>query len=207
MKKIIILMLITLLSHQVAAQPSPYDAKGRYPKETGFYLAPKFIYSNQEAKLNGDHTSSSMGGGLAAGYNFYGRNDMFPTRIEVEYLMRETGEYNIDGRNQKYGVDTLMINAAIGINTGTKLTPYLTAGIGTSYIDGEINDAGTITGKTNNDLTWSVGADLTFSLNNHILFGLEYKYIDFGTCDIDTTTLQGADLSAHEFVFAIRYKF
>ncbi len=210
MKKILFSMVVIFtLSFvgQAMAEPSPYDLRGRYPKQTGLYLAGKILYSMQEASKDGAEDDNVMGGGVALGYNFYGRQQLFPMRVELEYLMRETGKYNFSGTAQEYGVDTFMVNGAIGFNTGTKLTPYITGGIGAAFVDGKFPRTGDDVLGSDTNLAWSLGADLTYSLNHNILLGLEYKFINFGQSEIDNAGFKGKDLEAQEILFAVRYKF
>ncbi len=208
MKKIISLvaiMSVIIVSSGAMAQPSPYDLKGRYPKQTGVYVAPKIVYAMQDVKAGDTESDNVMGGGLAIGYNFYNKGSLFPMRIEGEYIMREKAKFSTSANDYSYGVDTLMVNGAIGINTGTKITPYLTAGFGYSTIDGKSN-AATLNEGTNNDFVWSVGADITYSINEHVMLAVEFRHIDFGDAEFKYNA-EEPDLTSQELLFAFRYKF
>lgn len=198
---------VAVFSEAANAEPSPYEVKGKYPVQSGVYVAPKVIYSMQTIERKQDDDDSVFGGGLAVGYNFNSPKAMFPMRLEAEYIMRETAKVEIDGISQNYGIDTFMLNGAIGINTGTKLTPYLTGGIGYAFLDGKTVTSGVKYRGDNTDLAWSIGADLTYSINKNVLLGLEYRYMNYGTNEIKTATSNGADLTGQELLFAVRYKF
>ncbi len=210
MKKILSLMAAIAVFSSVSsamAEPSPYAVKGRYPTQTGLYIAPKILYSMMDIKATEDESDSVTGGGLAFGYNFYSPSDMFPVRMELEYVMREKAKTNIDNVAHSYGTDTFMLNGAIGINTKSKLTPYLTGGVGYAMTRGKITEGGVEKLGDDNNLAWSLGFDLTYRLNTNILLGLEYRYIDFGESTLATSTSNSRDLSAQEVIFAFRYKF
>lgn len=143
---------------------SAFATAGEY---SGYYIAPKFLYSYQridDASLSVDLTGigsqsadldsekdSSFGGALALGYDF-APNFAVPVRMELEYAMRSQSEGSYsdafydggtlikESGDMKFDVQTVFLNAYFDIETGTAFTPYVGAGVGVAIVkaDGSI---------------------------------------------------------------------
>lgn len=141
----------------------------------GVYLTPKISYSFytgdyiEGAGVSGVRSgTSSFGGGLALGYDFYETLDI-PVRLELEYLMRSDARFDVEGETMKVQAPkTLFANAYLDWQNDTNLTPYLTAGAGTSFVEDRTNFA------------WNVGTGVRFEVTENIDLDFAVKYIDYG---------------------------
>ena len=142
MLRIVIALLCLLMAHSYAF------AGGAL----GVYLAPRAMFTVQhteaEAAFMGRQWgprkiyAGRAGAGLALGYDFQPRHDV-PLRMELAYAafdhVSKRGQARILRRpmafTAKLGVQTMLANVYADLPTGTRLTPFLTAGVGGAQIE------------------------------------------------------------------------
>ncbi len=137
-------------------------------------------------------------------------------RAELEYTYRNDFDDMVDtatnpilaGKYFSHMVlksKTVMANAYFDFMPNYVISPYLSAGIGwtylemeeTSHSDGLIQPTQSFE-ETN--FTWSLGAGLTIRINKCINIDGGYRYVDMGE-------LEHANINAHEIYGGIRYTF
>ncbi len=204
---------------------------------------------NQGGSIAVGSTSDSdnddvFGGALAVGYDFSKRFDV-PLRAELEYSILSqaksgvTEEVKMSGPNallsldQELDIQTLFANVYYDINTGTRITPYVGAGIGMAFIDAQSDlsvtptwgsgasldvDSGT---KSNTNFAWNVGAGAGVALTDNLSVDLGYRFAYLGEAKSDTITLTdtpaagaSVDISSktenlymHQVLLGLRYTF
>jgi opacity protein-like surface antigen len=107
------------------------------------------------------------------------------------------------------GANRFMLNTSYEFDNKSKFTPYLTAGIGLSYLDvtreiieeefdkvvDRIVDNDKYTG-----FAWQIGLGVNYELNSNVDLGLGYRYIAAGG-------IEDVDLNGHEISVSAKYKF
>lgn len=149
-------------------------------------------------------------------------------RVELEYGItddtKNSGTYghNINGWTipTGYGIEsriqTVMLNTYWDINTNTKITPYVGAGIGYANIREEAyvsNQYDTQTAKDHEDnLAWQVSAGISYEITADLDMDLGWRYTDYG--DIKNNASQAGyqsvsnrDYDSHEILLGMRYTF
>lgn len=149
-------------------------------------------------------------------------------RVELEYGITDDTEnkgsygHNINGFTipTAYGIEsriqTVMINGYWDINTGTKIVPYVGAGIGYANIREKAfvsNQYATETAKDHEDnLAWQLSAGVSYEITADLDAELGYRYTDYGT--IKQGESRGyyqsgmkRDYDSHEVLLGIRYTF
>lgn len=109
--------------------------------------------SGESRKISGG-SDSAFGGSIAFGYNFDKRSGV-PVRTEIEYaIFSETEnkeslskslqtegigwheeETTTGSLKQRFGIQTLFLNAYYGFQTGTAFTPYVGGGLGMAFVN------------------------------------------------------------------------
>ena len=202
MKRIIGLMvMVGMLMFPLAAKA----ADG----QLGIYVAPKVIYGLTHMKdvkyqevfggsidsYNfGSHWDSTFGGSLAAGYDFSKRLNV-PVRTELEYAAFSKAEGGgdpwVDSDDDQFiqsnKIQTLFVNVYYDINTGTKFTPYVGAGMGAGFIrtkgtddmNGGVFRANTGS-KTVTNFAWNIGLGLGYEITKNVALDIGYRFADLG---------------------------
>lgn len=100
---------------------------------------------------------------------------------------------------------SVMANAYFDYLTCTPWTPYVGAGLGTSYLKADYGEVA----KSVYNLAWQVMGGLTYDLNSNWTLDLGYRYADlgrvrknFGAGKVVKTTARD-----HEILFGVRYEF
>ena len=134
-------------------------------------------------------------------------------RAELEYNKNGNNKKSylvtdgVDDFNAKFKVETqaIMLNGYYDINTNSKLTPFISAGIGYAkvktslYLDGE--KQGSI---DKNNFAWQLGFGAGYAVSNNVTIDAGYRYIDYGDFTDDETKVEA---SAHELYVGARYAF
>ena len=231
--------------------------------QLGIYVAPKFVYgltqiesikeywtngADQGVQGHGSKTDNAFGGSLAIGYDF-GKKFSVPIRTELEYAIfsgfegKNTLTYVHGGTSktewevfkQKFQLQTLFFNAYWDINTGTKLTPYVGAGIGMAFINSKWTASGyTVTAapdpwsersgsKMNANFAWNIGAGLGYDITDNWTIDVGYRFVGLGSVktgsygvpidtagrqdEIANTHLKTKNLYQHQFALGVRFTF
>ena len=148
----------------------------------GAYVAPKLTYSFftgdyiKGKELDGTSKSGTgaFGGGLALGYDFSNFGDGIPVRAELEFTMRTDAKFDVEDETLKVPAPkTLFTNGYVDFYNDTDFTPYLTAGVGVSFVDVDTNFA------------WNVGTGCRYALTENTSLDFAVKYIDYGYYKFD----------------------
>jgi len=159
----------------------------------GIYLTPKAVYGavymndvkyrekDDDYPVLGSEWDNTFGGSLAVGYDF---SKTLLVRSELEYAIftKAKGEPR-SSEFQSYNIQTLFVNVYYDINTGTKFTPYVGAGIGAGFIKTEgradFDDGGTGS-KTVTNFAWNLGLGLGYHIMNNVVLDIGYRFADLG---------------------------
>lgn len=197
------------------------------------YVGAKILYSDVDAELTYsddygtdkrtyDIGDKGLGGAIAVGAKVNVPYGAF--RAEMEYSKKADAKKTYinqddDKFNTKVEVQTYMINAFYDINTGTKITPYITGGIGYAKLKAKDQYWSEEWGKSlsKTKFAWQIGAGVTYDVNEHIAFDAGYRYIDCGDISVSGTGDAGAgaiynekeklDVTANEVYMGLRYNF
>ena len=179
----------------------PLTAKAA-DSQLGIYVAPKIIYGLTYMKdvkhkevwygtpdpwNMGSHQDNTFGGSLAAGYDFSKKLNV-PVRAELEYAAFTKAEaedmlWGVTYSYQSNNIQTLFANVYYDINTGTKFTPYVGAGIGAGFIraKGYYYDNRYITdSKTVTNFAWNIGLGLGYEITKNVALDIGYRFADLG---------------------------
>lgn len=176
------------------------------------YVSAKLRYSDMSADvseldLKRDVDDKVLGGSFAAGVST--KVNGGAVRAELEYNKNADAKktHNLYGRlfNTKIESQSLMINGYYDIDTGSKLTPYVGAGIGYAKIKGKLSVLGESPySEDDNNFAWQVGAGVGYALNDKVSLDAGYRYVDYG--DFTKEGLKW-ESSAHELYVGARYAF
>ena len=119
--------------------------------------------------------------------------------------------YNIESK-----IQTIMLNVYYDLDTGTRFTPYVNAGVGYANIRekaGVSNQYASETAKDHEDnFAWNVGAGVSYAINYNVSAELGYRYTDYGS--VKYSDVQGGyassaerDYDSHEIMLGLRYTF
>lgn len=192
----------------------------------GMYITPKFLDSLQNTGSVGgsdglsSQTWNTVGAGIAVGLNLREFTDVgAPIRVEFEYASRGKlqSEWNGDLGNRErvkaaWQVQTFLINGYWDIDTGTAFTPYIGAGLGTSYIYESMtsgpSNARHSTDDHNWGFAWNVGAGVAYAFTESVALDLAYRFAGFGESSLKHNggTVNNY-MTANEFMAGVRFSF
>lgn len=105
----------------------------------------------------------------------------------------------------KVEAQSVMLNGYYDIDTKTKITPYIGAGIGYAKVKGTVYVDGIKLGSMDdNNFAWQVGFGASYAVNEHICLDAGYRYMDYGDFSEDRTKLE---TYANEISIGARYAF
>ena len=212
--------------------------------QLGIYVAPKIIYGltyMKDTKLQyhnssytgdvGSHWDNIFGGSLAAGYDFSKRLGV-PVRTELEYAAFSKAEGGgdpwVDADDDQFiqsnKIQTLFVNVYYDINTGTRFTPWVGAGLGTGFIRTkgtyDMNEGvyrANTGSKTVTNFAWSIGLGLGYQITNNITLDASYRFADLGKVQtkwnlgwvstVNYTRMETKRVYQHQFGLGARFTF
>lgn len=136
-------------------------------------------------------------------------------RTELEYNFSEKAKKRYSDERITLDNQSVMLNAYYDINTCTRWTPYVGAGIGVAMLKGterSLYENEKASDRTYN-FAWQLGAGVAYDLTDHVALDAGYRYIDYGTADFSSDGGAGyyeklkADAAAHEVYAGVRYTF
>ena len=159
--------------------------------DTHFYDATRSLKDDVDDKVWG----GSVAYGIKAG----------AVRTELELNIHDKAEKHYDYWTGSLENNSIMLNAYYDIDTGTKFTPYVGAGIGMAHLKAKDDDWH----KSKTTFAWQAGAGVSYAMTNNIALDLGYRYNDYGdvTIDYDDYAKEKFDSTSHEFLFGVRYTF
>jgi opacity protein-like surface antigen len=192
----------------------------------------------------GSKTDNTFGGSIAIGFDFSKQFNV-PIRTELEYsafsnakaksyeLVDDTGgsgEVEDLWNRKTYQIQTLFLNAYWDIDTGTKFTPYVGAGLGMGFIGtkwrswGASYDPTDIPGtfdhfddtakKRSTNFAWNIGAGVGYDITDNVTLDAGYRFVGLGSVKSGTLASDGGDggfktknLYQHQFAIGLRFTF
>jgi len=180
-----------------------------------------YLDDTYTVKLNGD--DNIFGGSLAGGVSIPVTSGAF--RVEAELHLNSTAKktqdaninyhYSGSGYIGSYDLEVktrhALANVYYDIATGTKVTPFIGAGLGIGQIEGKVssNDWGVSESMKKTKFIWQIGAGVSFAASENVAIDLGYRYIDYGDFSktVDDGEKWSLDTSANEFYLGVRYGF
>lgn len=201
----------------------------------GYYASAKYLQSQQRAKemdtsarpgvgqfVTGNEKASNAAAALAAGYQ-WGNG----WRTEGEYTFGQKSEFTSGSstfatsyNHLQTDVQRLMLNVYRDYQIGYNVALYGTAGVGVSKIKAggwQGNISRQYASTTQNNLTFSIGAGISYTPIEQISLDLGYRYVDMGKIESGYNTFANARglkdeqmkarLVENQFVLGARYLF
>lgn len=199
----------------------------------GYYGALNLVDTHQEAKsmslserpgigsfVSGDDKENKLNGSLAVGYQ-YGNN----WRTEAEYVFKRNYEYTSGSsafstsfNHMQTESERVMLNVYRDFKVSDTFSFFASAGAGVAKIKvggWQGNQMREFIGNTQTNLTWSVGAGVSYNIIDNLSLSAMYRYVDMGNVESGRNAftngrgLQDENLRAHlvnnEFLFGVRY--
>lgn len=163
----------------------------------------------EREKMNKELFGSHVAAGVRAGY----------VRGEIELnnsrdIRRNNTDEDGDFSKFKLYKHSVMANAYFDYLTCTPWTPYVGAGLGVSYLKGQLFEGGEKSiDKSTYNLAWQVMAGIAYEINSHWAIDLSYRYADLGRIRKHEAIDEGVDgivkISAreHDIMLGARYTF
>ncbi|CAI1696252.1 Adhesin/invasin protein PagN [Serratia quinivorans] len=203
--------------------------------QAGYYGSAKYLQIEQRAKemntssrpgvgqfVSGKEKEHLGGAAIAAGYQF-GNG----WRTEGEYTFKQKTEYTSGSstfpssfNHLQTDVQRLMFNVYRDYALGYNISLYGTAGLGVSKIKAggwQGNPAREYASSTQSNLTYAIGAGISYAPIERINIDLGYRYVDMGKIESgynDFANARGlkdeqmkARLVSNEFTLGMRYRF
>ncbi len=183
------------------------------------YVSGKLTYSDashdikwvSEDEAGTDKFSDNVfGGSLAYGVK------TGAVRTELELNIKQDAEktYHDEDGSTKMSMEnnSIMLNVYYDIDTGTKFTPYVGAGIGASRLKASLkyNDLdGAFNGsKSKTNFAWQIGAGVSYAMTDNLALDAGYRYTDAGEVKwYNNDSNNEWEAKSHEFLLGARYSF
>ena len=173
------------------------------------YMSAKLTYSDMSNDLNFSSDDSSLK--YNADDNIWGGSVAYgikagAVRTELELNIHVKAE-KTDPEGWIYSLEnnSIMLNAYYDIDTGTKFTPYVGAGIGMAHLKAKDDDWH----NSKTTFAWQAGAGVSYAMTDNLALDLGYRYNDYGdvTLDCGDDAKEKFESTSHEFLFGVRYTF
>lgn len=190
--------------------------------EVNPYVSAKLSYD--WAKDEAKHTGNFAGGNYSDkiklhkdiwGGHFAAGVKARAIRTEIEWNTYQDAKKKEGDERFRLQNNSLMLNAYYDINTCTKWTPYVGAGMGVAmlkFTEKDMEDGDKASDRTYN-FAWQVGAGVAYDLTKNVALDAGYRYINSGSAVANKRI--ATDLSrktkyksaAHEIYLGARYTF
>ena len=166
-------------------------------------------YKNNESgyEYKWDVDDNVFGGSIALGVFTPLENGAF--RTEVEYTKNaEAEKTNFSIIKAKAETQAVLANLYYDINTGSKLTPYIGAGIGGAKVKFSVEDES----EDKTTFAWQIGAGIAYALTDKLSLDMGYRFIHYGDFTQDEELFDEYEhdkfeSKAHEIHLGLRYNF
>ena len=134
-------------------------------------------------------------------------------RTELEFQQNGKLKSHLSGTeelNTNTEIKSLMLNTYYEFDTGTKFNPYVSAGLGFAQIETSLKSSYMSMGSEKaENLTWQLGAGVSYNFNEHLSFDTGYRHIDYGDYNNETfiNYKTKGEAESDEIYFGIRYAF
>ena len=127
-----------------------------------------------------------------------------PVRTELELNWHDDAESKDDGDKFKVENNSIMLNAYYDIETGTKFTPYVGAGLGMA----RLKLKGADVSESSNEFVWQLGLGVSYAATDNVSVDLGYRYVDNGSFSwTDGAERIKFSSDSNEFYLGVRYAF
>ncbi|MBQ8672299.1 MAG: porin family protein [Alphaproteobacteria bacterium] len=152
------------------------------------------------AKLDKNLFGTHVAYGVRAGY-VRGEVELNNSRdIKRNYVSDE----GLDIEHFRLYKHSVMANVYFDYLTCTPWTPYVGAGLGTSYLKADFGDEA----KSVYNLAWQVMAGVAYDVNSHWTLDAGYRYADLGRVRKNFgDSVAKVSARDHEILFGVRYNF
>ena len=152
------------------------------------------------AKLDKNLFGTHVAYGIRAGY-VRGEVELNNSRdIKRNYVSDE----GLDIEHFRLYKHSVMANVYFDYLTCTPWTPYVGAGLGTSYLKADFGDEA----KSVYNLAWQVMAGVAYDVNSHWTLDAGYRYADLGRVRKNFgDSVAKVSARDHEILFGVRYNF
>ncbi len=164
---------------------------------------------DDEALITGAHFGAELFEYLRADIGLSHRGDLdFKTK---SYPLSTTSFY----KTKIEDTYTLMFSLYFEPVRFEKFTPYIGAGIGSTWTKISTNDTKVKGSRDKAIFSWQAEAGIQYDLTQHLTLKLGYRYIDLGNLEIHLRSVEDGthygkyrgELTANEIIFGIRYSF
>jgi len=148
-------------------------------------------------------TGYTVGG--AVGYmmeKFRFEGELSYQKNDMDSLSGPGGSLSVNG---DISALTFLVNGYIDFTTGGPLTPFITAGIGYSKVEADIE------GESDDDnlFTYQLGAGIGYAISEKMTIDLRYRYLgleDYEYSEVGVGSLS-AEVSSHNITAGLRFAF
>ena len=180
--------------------------------EVNQYVSGKISYDFNKVNIKSSEPSSPELFREKANKNLFGTHVAYG--VQAGYVRGELELNNSRDIKRNYFGDlnhfrlykhSVMANAYFDYLTCTPWTPYVGAGLGSSYLKADFGDVA----KSNYNLAWQVMAGVAYDINSHWTVDAGYRYADLGRIRKNFGEGRVTKLTArdHEVLLGVRYTF
>lgn len=132
----------------------------------------------------------------------------FRVETELSYRNSDIDDFSVNGAGNISASGDIdnwlgLVNLYYDFDVPWKVKPYVTAGLGLGYYDGEVNAGnGTRFNDSAYGLTWAAGAGLQYRTSDKLSWTAGYRYLDSSELDFGSVNM---DYSAHELRVGLKY--
>lgn len=160
----------------------------------------------QHIKLNKELFGTHVAYGVQAGY-VRGEIELNNSRDVKRNWVSDSNFYGGADEIEHFRLykHSVMVNGYFDFLTCTAWTPYVGAGIGSSYLKVDAGDDA----KSVYNLAWQVMAGVAYDVNENWTLDLGYRYADLGRVrkNFGEGNVTKVDVRDHEIMFGVRYSF
>lgn len=133
-------------------------------------------------------------------------------RTELELNIKQDAEKKVSDEfgttKAKMENNSVMLNAYYDIDTGTKLTPYVGAGIGMARLKASLKGDDANASKSKTTFAWQVGAGVSYAMTDNLALDAGYRYTDADEVNVKNDGSNNKfEAKSHEFLLGARYTF
>lgn len=171
----------------------------------GLNLSSDQDFSDKTNSISGEteiaSTPSFAGAlGLRLNKNFRAEAELSYRNADIDSLSGNFGSVNTGGDLKSW---MGLLNLYYDFDVDWKVKPYVSAGLGLGYFDGEVTSVnGTRFSDSAYGLTWQAGAGLEYRKNKDWSWTAGYRYLDSADLDFGDLDL---DYGAHEIRVGVKY--
>ena len=171
------------------------------------YISGKLTYSDASHDISASSENMNFSDNLWGGSFAYGIRKG-AIRTELEFNIKEDAEKRVDEIKNTVENKSVMLNAYYDIDTGTKITPYVGAGIGMSHLKSSLKTNSGEVHESENNFAWQVGAGVSYALTDKVALDAGYRYSDDGDVEIKSSDFSMKnEAKSHNFLLGLRYEF